>query len=400
VSTPGSGPRGPDEGGEPANGSNGRPGAVPGRELLDADQTASDADQTASDADQTASGHDQTLADAEQGLAESDQRQANIDQDASERDQAAANREFAANPGGSSGFKATYAASRTDREETTLDRDRATRARAETGVERMSRGATRDQVAKERDLSAVARDEAAEIRDAAAEERDQEAAEQGLLLEAYLSPRDRKLHDAALRHAAATGESAALLRDRAVAERSRAAADRERARADRERAARDREQAARDREEAQTELRFAHLDELTGAYRRGMGRVAIQQEIDRARRGDGRLLLAYLDVTGLKRVNDEAGHAAGDEVLRTVAGVLRSSLRSYEPLVRLGGDEFAFTLAGMDVFDADTRLVGIRTAVSRALHPDAIRVGVSYLCPGDTMDELIGRADAALVAAR
>ena len=69
-------------------------------------------------------------------------------------------------------------------------------------------------------------------------------------------------------------------------------------------------------------LEQAHLDDLTGLYRREMGTLALTNEIDRARRGDGRFVVAFVDVDGLKRVNDRDGHAAGDHVLRTLAAAI------------------------------------------------------------------------------
>ena len=85
---------------------------------------------------------------------------------------------------------------------------------------------------------------------------------------------------------------------------ARAAADRARAAADRERAAKDRAEASRERARLEAELRSAHLDELTGAYRREMGQLALSHEIDRARRSDGRFVVAFVDVDRLKDVND------------------------------------------------------------------------------------------------
>ena len=83
------------------------------------------------------------------------------------------------------------------------------------------------------------------------------------------------------------------------------------------------------------------MDSLTGVWLRGPGLAELQREIDRVRRGSGRLVVAYVDVDGLKAVNDTTGHAAGDAILQYAVGVLHAHLRSYsELIVRLGGDEF------------------------------------------------------------
>ncbi len=87
----------------------------------------------------------------------------------------------------------------------------------------------------------------------------------------------------------------------------------------------------------------ASTDDLTGLLRRGAGLALLEREIDRSRRTETRLVVAFVDVDGLKRVNDELGHAAGDRLLSDVAAVLRSRLRSYDLVMRWGGDEFAST---------------------------------------------------------
>ena len=96
--------------------------------------------------------------------------------------------------------------------------------------------------------------------------------------------------------------------------RAQSASDRERAAGDRARAAIDRANAARERDRLEAELRSAHLDQLTGAYRREMGELALSHEIDRARRTGGKFVLAFVDIDRLKIVNDRDGHAAGDRV--------------------------------------------------------------------------------------
>ena len=178
-------------------------------------------------------------------------------------------------------------------------------------------GRLRDEAARRRDETASERDRTAEERDHAAEELDHEAERLA-----------RELDQTDDRTAAAL-EAAAISRGRAAGVRGRAAADRERA-------ALDREAAARDREQHERELEHAELDELTGAYRRGLGAVALGNEIERANRSGKGLVLAYVDVDSLKLVSDRHGHAAGDALLRDVVAALRSKLRPYDPLVRLG----------------------------------------------------------------
>ncbi len=115
-----------------------------------------------------------------------------------------------------------------------------------------------------------------------------------------------------------------------------------------------------------------------------------------ARRSDGRFILAFLDVDGLKAINDRDGHAAGDPCVQTVAQTIRTRLRSFDPFVRYGGDEFLCGLGGMDLTDANVRFLAIERAIQ-----DAAKVGVSVglagLTAGDTVSILTQRADAAML---
>jgi diguanylate cyclase (GGDEF)-like protein len=324
------------------------------REAIGADQTAADADQTASDADQTASDADQTASAVDQDDAERDKR-------ASQDDQAAADRDHAARTGLSAADESAYAASRDVREAGAIQRE----------LHRLERVAT----ARERDATARQRDRIADAREDAGRTRDARAAD--------------------LAQAGDTSDASLLQQLEELA--ARAAADRARAAADRARAGIDRANAARERARLEAELRSAHLDDLTGAYRRDMGRLALSHEIDRARRSDGRFVVAFVDVDGLKDVNDREGHAAGDHVLETVVEAIRLRLRSFDPIIRYGGDEFVCGLIGTDLQEAERRFDAIGEAIEEQAHV-GISVGLAVLEAGDTADQLTERADAAMLA--
>ena len=349
------------------------------RTLLGSGQTASDADQTVSDLDQTSS-------DADQTLAEREQHQANADQDASDQDQAAADRELTAQPDGSQALRSAHAVSREERDAGTIARTTASIARAAIATERIEQAALRDRDAEMRDLTAHARDLAADALDRAAIEKARRE-EEGVPLH------ERRLHLAAKRYETLMGESGREARARAATDRAQAAKDRERA-------AQDRENAAGDREGARLALERAYLDDLTGTYRRDMGLVALQHEIDRARRDDERLVLGFVDVDGLKLMNDRVGHAAGDDLLGAVVHAMRSQMRSYEPIVRFGGDEFVCALAGVDIDAARERFEEIRSNLESSAPRGAISVGLAALRPNDSLDDLIARADTALTEGR
>jgi diguanylate cyclase (GGDEF)-like protein len=233
----------------------------------------------------------------------------------------------------------------------------ALEAREKAAAERDAIANARDRAALERDAIATARDKAATDRDVAATDRDKAAAQR----------------DAALAgRVVAPGEPSATLAE--------ADAELEKAR-------------------LEAELQRAHLDALTGAFRREMGRLALRNEIDRARRGDGNFVIAFIDVDGLKGVNDREGHAAGDRILRTLVATMRANLRSYDPIVRFGGDEFIFGVASIDPSEVQHR-IGVIDQSLRSATGVGITAGLATLSSGESLDELTARADAALIEAK
>lgn len=326
--------------------SNARRASSADQMVADTDQSASDADQVSSDADQTASDGDQTGADR--------------DQQASDLDQATADKDRAAHRNLSPAEQIAYKRSREDREGA--------------AVERLGNRIRRHATALDRDKAATDRDRMAEIRDEGGLGRDAHAT----YLELPTTEREAKL----------LHELEEL--------RAQAAGDRARAAEDRARAASDRAKGARERARLEAELQAAHLDELTGAYRREMGRLAITHEIDRVRRSGGPFVVAFVDVDELKTVNDRDGHAAGDRVLQSVVGAMRARLRSFDPIVRYGGDEFVCGLGGTDMAEAERRfdLIGIAVEADAGV---GISVGLAELEPGDTADALTERADTAML---
>ena len=143
---------------------------------------------------------------------------------------------------------------------------------------------------------------------------------------------------------------------------------------------------------------LAETDPLTGLYNRRGLRLVADHEIERSRRAGASLTLAHLDLDGFKALNDTRGHAEGDEVLRTVGQVLKSSRRS-DVAARLGGDEFALLLPDTDA-RAATGAVGhvvarLNDAMSARGWPVTFSVGVATSgdAPG-SLDEMLAVADA------
>ena len=347
-------------GGGPASGDDAAARALAA--IADA-QRASAAGQSLADADQSAADADQTSADADQAASVGDQASAASDQDASDRDQATADRNHNLDPSVTGGEQRAYETSREERERASLGR--------------FSNQLHRSSTAQGRDVTSAGRDRTAGVRDEAS--------------------RSRDAVDAATTSVPpATTETRASLMKQLEELRAQAADDRAQAAADRARAATDRANAARERDRLEAELRSAHLDELTGAYRREMGLLTLSHEIDRARRSDGRFVVAFVDVDRLKAVNDREGHAAGDRVLQSVVREIRARLRSFDPIVRYGGDEFVCGLGGADLADAERRFASIEDAIETDARV-GISVGLAALEEGDTADQLTERADVAML---
>lgn len=162
----------------------------------------------------------------------------------------------------------------------------------------------------------------------------------------------------------------------------------------RESAAADRDLAALARHGAALDRAAADSDELTGAQRRRSGLPALQREIDRCRRIGSALVLGFVDVDGLKAINDAHGHIAGDLVLRAVSAHLRASLRAYDVVVRYGGDEFVYSVAGAGQGIAEERFDVVVASLADAAPGHSATAGFAELRPEDTLETLIARADA------
>jgi diguanylate cyclase (GGDEF)-like protein len=105
-----------------------------------------------------------------------------------------------------------------------------------------------------------------------------------------------------------------------------------------------------------------------------------------------------LDLDGLKAVNDAHGHQAGSEAIRRVAEAWTGHLRETDVLTRVGGDEFAAMLPGSPLDDAAAIAERLRAAL--APHPVTVSIGVAQWDGRESIDDLVGRADATLYSAK
>jgi diguanylate cyclase (GGDEF)-like protein len=151
----------------------------------------------------------------------------------------------------------------------------------------------------------------------------------------------------------------------------------------------------------------AVTDPLTGVLnRRGFG-DAVERELARARRYDRPFVLAYVDVRGMKAVNDSEGHRAGDELLRTAAQLLKDSARENDVVGRLGGDEMGILLVEVNDDGASAvrrriqdRVAERRDAMGFHSHWDLTIGTAAFPQDGETLDELLSTADRRLYEQR
>jgi diguanylate cyclase (GGDEF)-like protein len=132
--------------------------------------------------------------------------------------------------------------------------------------------------------------------------------------------------------------------------------------------------------------------------RRAAGLGAVERELARARRLHTPLTVAFVDVDGLKTMNDTSGHAAGDALLTGVAALLRGRLRDHDIVFRYGGDEFVCVLPDADR-EAANRLFSRLSQVG-AEKGCSFSYGLAAYQPGDSAVSLLGRADAELYESR
>ena len=148
---------------------------------------------------------------------------------------------------------------------------------------------------------------------------------------------------------------------------------------------------------------LALQDELTGLYNR-RGFLALgDRQLKLARRSDHGLLLFFIDVDGLKEINDVFGHAEGDAALRWTAEALEATFRDSDVVARVGGDEFAalaIEASGQSEASIHERLTEYLNSVSRkdAPYKFSVSLGTARFDPWHpaSIRELIAEADRAM----
>lgn len=151
----------------------------------------------------------------------------------------------------------------------------------------------------------------------------------------------------------------------------------------------------------------ALTDPLTGVLNRRGFLEAAERELDRARRYGHPLALAFVDIRGLKAVNDTEGHLAGDRLLKRVTTLLRESARTHDLVGRIGGDELAVLLAEQDADGAEAMTQRVRAQVPAYRSSLGlvtgwdVTIGTSaFPEDGDDLEQLLDAADRRLYRQR
>lgn len=152
---------------------------------------------------------------------------------------------------------------------------------------------------------------------------------------------------------------------------------------------------------------LATHDELTGLVNRRRMTELMAVEQLRCARNERPLILALLDLDHFKHINDNHGHAMGDQVLRAFAATIQATLRSTDVLARWGGEEFVLMLYDTDPASAAPLLERVRLAV-QALETRApervlratVSIGLAIGEPGEAVEHVLERADEALYLAK
>lgn len=153
----------------------------------------------------------------------------------------------------------------------------------------------------------------------------------------------------------------------------------------------------------------ATIDELTGLYNRRWLKNILTRQMKRSQYSAEPLSILMIDVDHFKMVNDNYGHFAGDQVLRGIARTMVKQVRPTDLVARYGGEEFITILPGRNSNEAKpvanricraVSATAMATAAGVGLPTVTVSIGLAQMQATESLDELVGRADAALYLAK
>jgi diguanylate cyclase (GGDEF)-like protein len=164
------------------------------------------------------------------------------------------------------------------------------------------------------------------------------------------------------------------------------------------------------RHQVEKQLEYmAYNDRLTNIPNRSLLLDRLEQDMAQVGRRNLELAVAYLDLDGFKKINDDYGHAVGDQLLISVVDEMKKSLRDGDTLARVGGDEFVAVLADLksieESFPILDRLINsasLPMQINNIKMQVSVSIGVTYY-PQDgevNVEELLHQADQAMYKAK
>lgn len=152
---------------------------------------------------------------------------------------------------------------------------------------------------------------------------------------------------------------------------------------------------------------MATQDKLTGTASRQVFDIYFKQSVARCKRRSEALVLVLLDIDLFKQVNDNYGHQAGDQVLTSIAQLIKSHVREEDIVCRWGGEEFLLMLTGCDMTHARDITEVIRSAVAAlqfTFNNDVVKItlsaGIAQVAEQETLAQIVERADQHLYQAK
>lgn len=150
--------------------------------------------------------------------------------------------------------------------------------------------------------------------------------------------------------------------------------------------------------------KLAMTDQLTKVYNRHSFYLLANREKARAERNGEPLTVAMVDIDFFKKVNDKHGHATGDDVLKTVASLIKESIRETDILARYGGEEFVILMPATDLKNALVAAERIRKVVANydfnKVGNITVSIGLAEKIKKEEIDITIDRADKALYVSK
>ena len=150
--------------------------------------------------------------------------------------------------------------------------------------------------------------------------------------------------------------------------------------------------------------RYASIDDMTGLLNKRSGMLILSNVFDRIRSSGGALSVCFMDIDGLKSVNDTLGHEEGDFYIKTIAQVIRGSVNAADPVFRYGGDEIVLILSecnrkGAEIV-VDRIMENLRQASDNSGKPYTMHISCGIaVCDEieqDSPENLLSRADKAM----